>query len=85
LRRKNNRSETIKIKLDSRYYGKIDRFDERFKDGIPSLVDCESLTIEGNVFFEKNVTIKGNVTIKHTENSKAIVLEGVTIDRDVSF
>lgn len=85
LRGKNNRPETIKIKLDPRYYGKIDEFDKRFKDGIPSLVDCESLTIEGDVFFENNVTIEGSVLITNSGNTQAVITEGATIDRDVSF
>ena len=34
------------IALDPKYYGKIDGFDERFSEGIPSLIDCDSLTIE---------------------------------------
>jgi UTP--glucose-1-phosphate uridylyltransferase len=85
LRRKNNRSETIKIELDTSYYGKIDDFDKRFKDGVPSLVDCESLTVRGDVFFEKNVTIRGSVVITNTGNSRAVVTEGATIDGDVSF
>ncbi len=53
------RSKTIQIDIDPKYYGKIDLFDERFIHGIPSLMDCESLTIRGDVRFERNVTIKG--------------------------
>ena len=34
-RRANHRAEAIKIKLDSRYYGKIDDLDERFSLGVP--------------------------------------------------
>ena len=33
-------SQTIAIDLDQKYYGKIDLFDERFAEGIPSLIDC---------------------------------------------
>jgi UTP--glucose-1-phosphate uridylyltransferase len=82
---KNNRSEMIKIKLDPQFYGKIDRFDNRFKQGVPSLVDCESLTIEGDVFFEKNVIIKGNIAIKNPGPSSAVIEEGAVIDHDISF
>ncbi len=82
---KNNRSEMIKIKLDPQFYGKIDWFDHRFKQGVPSLVDCESLTIEGDVFFEKNVIIKGNVAIKNTGASSAVIEEGAVIEDNISF
>jgi UTP--glucose-1-phosphate uridylyltransferase len=80
-----NKSDTIKINLDPKYYGKIDLLEERFKDGVPSLVDCESLTIEGDVFFQKNVTIKGEVKIKNSKNSRADIKEGEIIDNDLTF
>jgi len=76
-------SQTIAIDLDQKYYGKIDLFDERFGEGIPSLIDCESLTIDGDVRFEKNVTIKGEVVIKNIGKSQAVIKEGSVIDKDV--
>jgi UTP--glucose-1-phosphate uridylyltransferase len=81
----NNRSEMIKIKLDPKFYGKIDWFDHRFKQGVPSLVDCESLTIEGDVFFEKDVIIKGSVAIKNSGPSSAVIEEGAVIEHNISF
>jgi len=76
-------SQTIAIDLDQKYYGKIDLFDERFGERIPSLIDCESLTIDGDVRFEKNVTIKGEVVIKNIGKSQAVIKEGSVIDKDV--
>ena len=82
-RRRNQKQETIKIKLDPKFYGKIDEFDKRFADGVPSLVECYSLDIEGDVLFEKNVKIKGSVTIKNNQPSQAVINEGTVIDRDL--
>ena len=78
-----DKQETIKIKLDPGYYGKIDEFDKRFADGVPSLLDCYALTIEGDVLFEKDVTVKGSVTIKNTQPFQAVIKEGTVIDRDL--
>ncbi|MGD8891779.1 MAG: UTP--glucose-1-phosphate uridylyltransferase, partial [Desulfobacterales bacterium] len=58
-------------------------FDERFAEGIPSLIDCESLTIEGDVRFEKNVTLKGNVVIKNSGKSQMVIKQGSVIDESV--
>ncbi len=80
-----NKSSIIKIDLDPKYYGKIDLLEERFKDGVPSLVDCESLTIEGDVFFQKNVTVKGEVKIKNSKNSRADIKEGTVIEGDLTL
>ena len=82
-RQANHRSDTIKIRLDSRYYGKIDDLDERFNQGAPSLVDCESLTIEGDVRFEKDVVIKGSVTITNNNPAQAVIPSGTVIDQDL--
>ena len=76
-------SRSITITLDPKYYGKIDGFDERFSEGIPSLIDCDALTIDGDVRFEKNVTIKGKVVIKNNGQSQAVIKQGSVIDRDV--
>lgn len=78
------RSKIIEIDLDPRYFGKIDLFDERFIHGIPSLMDCESLTIRGDVRFEGNVTIKGRVIITNDLESQAVVKEGSVLDKDVN-
>ena len=78
-------SQTIAIDLDQKYYGKIDLFDERFAEGIPSLIDCESLTIDGDVRFEKNVTIKGEVVIKNIGKSQAVIKEGMVVNEDLIF
>ncbi len=80
-----NKSDTIKIDLDPKYYGKIDLLEERFKDGVPSLVDCKSLTITGDVFFQKNVTVKGEVKIKNRKNSRADIMEGSVIEGDLAL
>ncbi len=80
-----NKSDTIKIDLDPTYYGKIDLLEERFKHGVPTLVDCESLTIRGDVFFQKNVAVKGKVKIKSSKNSRADIKEGSVIEADLTL
>jgi UTP--glucose-1-phosphate uridylyltransferase len=66
-------ADTIEIRLDPNFYGRIDLLDKRFKEGLPSLVDCEALSIEGDVYFESDVVIRGSVSVK---NSHSSVIEG---------
>lgn len=68
------------IRLDKRYYQKIDDFDARFAAGIPSLIDCESLSIEGDVAFEAQVVLKGRVVIKNQATSQMTIPSGTIID-----
>ena len=75
----------ITVNMDPKYYGKIDLFDQRFPEGVPSLIQCESLTIKGDVRFESNVTIMGNVTIRNDGSDQAVIKEGAIIDNDLSL
>jgi UTP--glucose-1-phosphate uridylyltransferase len=77
------REETIKIRLDPSFYGKIDFLESRFKEGLPSLVNCDSLKIEGDVYFEGDVTIKDHVSIKNSHDSPAVIKKGSIIDKDI--
>ena len=85
VRIKNNKPEATKVKLDPDYYGKIDDLDQRFASGTPSLVECDALTIKGDVRFERNVTIKDSVKIKNLKGSQAIIKAGTVIDKDLVF
>lgn len=80
----NMKSDLIRINLDPVYYGTRDKLNERvLVDGVPSLIDCESLTIKGDVFFEKNVIIKGRVAITNSGKSSATIKAGTVIDSDL--
>jgi UTP--glucose-1-phosphate uridylyltransferase len=77
--------ETVKIKLDPKFYGKIDLLEQRFNKGLPSLVNCESLRIVGDVYFESKVIIQGAVSIKNTQSAAAVIKEGTLINQDLIF
>jgi UTP--glucose-1-phosphate uridylyltransferase len=79
------KQETIKINLDPKFYGKIDEFDQRLANGVPSLVECYSLSVKGDVLFEKDVKIKGSVTIENTRKSQAVIKAGTVIEEDLTF
>jgi UTP--glucose-1-phosphate uridylyltransferase len=80
-----SRAATIKIGLDPNFYGKIELLEERFKEGLPSLVNCDSLNIEGDVYFEGDVTIIDSVSIKNSHDSPAVIKKGAVIDQDLIF
>jgi UTP--glucose-1-phosphate uridylyltransferase len=80
-----NKPDALTIRLDPKFYGKIDLLEERFKQGLPSLVDCESLNIAGDVYFEGNIIIKGKVLIKNTLKSPAVIKKGTVVDGNVTF
>lgn len=66
-------SDAIDIRLDPDYFGKIDDFGRRFKDGVPSLAACESLVVKGDIRFGADVVIRGKATIRQTSETPAVV------------
>jgi len=72
----------IQIQLDKRYFQKIDDFDARFANEVPSLIDCESLIVQGDVAFEADVVIKGQVKIKNNGHRQITVRSGIIVVND---
>jgi UTP--glucose-1-phosphate uridylyltransferase len=75
----------LRIDLDKDYYKRIDQLKERFINGAPSLVDCESLSITGNVYFGKGIVVKGNVTIANQSKRKAYIPDGTIITKNLFY
>jgi len=75
----------IQITLDPDFFGKIDMYNARFKHGVPSLVECESLEIKGDVFFKDRVVIKGRVAIRNATDAPVVIKQGSVIEEDVCF
>jgi UTP--glucose-1-phosphate uridylyltransferase len=69
------------VDLDSKHFKLLNDFEARFPAGPPSLLQCDRLTVKGDVVFGRNVTVCGSVTI-HSDGSTQLridddaVLEG---------
>jgi UTP--glucose-1-phosphate uridylyltransferase len=51
------------IDLDSDFYKLVRDFEARFPAGAPSLIECERLTVQGDVTFGRGVVARGAVTV----------------------
>ncbi len=51
------------IDLDPRHYRTVPELDERFPHGVPSLVACRRLRLEGDVRFGRDVVCTGDVEV----------------------
>jgi UTP--glucose-1-phosphate uridylyltransferase len=51
------------VKLDNNYFKLIDDMESRFPAGPPSLRNCESLQVSGDITFGRNVVIEGVVRL----------------------
>jgi len=59
------------IKLDDMYKF-VDAMDTMIPNGVPSLIGCKSLKIEGAIEFAEGVIIKGDVKIKASGDKKTV-------------
>lgn len=75
----------VRVSLDSAYYGKIEHFDRRFPNGVPSLLDCKSITLSGDIRFEGRVKISGSVEIKNRSDEQAVIREGAVIEKNLAL
>ncbi|MGV8123850.1 MAG: UTP--glucose-1-phosphate uridylyltransferase [Candidatus Xenobiia bacterium LiM19] len=71
----------MSINLDPRYYKHIDQLEARFPYGPPSLIECERVTIKGDIEFGRNVEFKYaveliNDTDRQIEIADDSVIEG---------
>lgn len=62
-------SQRTVVRLDPRYYKKIDDFKARFPRGFPELKHCRSLNVLGDVLFEPEQILMGDVTLFGGEKS----------------
>jgi UTP--glucose-1-phosphate uridylyltransferase len=76
---------TLVLKLDNKYYKKIDQLRARFPHGAPSLVDCRSLEVEGDILFGRDVVIRGEVVISNHARDQASISDGSVIENDLAF
>ena len=72
-------------KLVEKYYKKIDQLKERFPHGAPSLIDCKSFNVVGDVYFGKDITVNGNVNILNRSAKKVTIPDGMVINKDLLF
>jgi UTP--glucose-1-phosphate uridylyltransferase len=70
------------VQLAQRYYGKIDYFDQRLAF-IPSLKECQSLEVEGDVRFEPMVRLKGEVKICNYLPYQGVIHAGSTLQGEI--
>ncbi len=54
----------IEIDLDPAFYAHIDRFQERFSRGAPSLLECRRFVVRGDVHFGRGVRVRGDVGLE---------------------
>jgi len=67
------------VDLDAEIYTHIERFQERFARGAPSLVACRRLVVRGDVHFGRGVRVRGDVRIEAPPGHALAVPDGADL------
>jgi len=70
------------ISLDPDFYRLLGDFDQRFPGGAPSLVDCKSLKVKGDITFSPGITVCGRVAMVNEKPQPLTLPDGLTISAD---
>ncbi len=73
------------VNLDPEFYSRIDQFDARFPEGVPSLLACEQLSVAGDIRFEKAVTVKGRVHLTNPGANQQVIAAGSLLTADLTL
>lgn len=73
------------IDLDPHYYRHFDQLQERFPQGPPSLIECEHLSIIGDVRFGKDIRLKGSVFIVNESDDQEEIEDGWALSGELRF
>jgi UTP--glucose-1-phosphate uridylyltransferase len=68
------------VDLDSDYFKLLRDFDERFPAGPPSLVECERLTVKGDVMFGSGVKVRGSVEVAQKGADQLRIDDGALLE-----
>jgi len=71
------------VTLDDGYYTLIDDMLARFPHGAPSLLQCRSFTVYGDVYFGKDVVVQGDVTVRNENDSPRCIPDGAVLTGNV--
>lgn len=73
------------ISLDNNYYFTIDQLRERFAFGAPSMLDCRSFSIKGDICFGKNISVHDDVKLTNHKNSAVFIKDNTSIRENMDF
>ena len=68
------------VDLDPDSYRHLPGFEERFPHGAPSLVDCDRLTVRGDVEFGRGVVAHGRVEIDRRGDGRTRIADGAVLE-----
>jgi len=67
------------VNLDPKYYQLIGDMQARFPHGAPSLINCTSLRVVGDVHFGRDIVMEGNVEVINNDDEPMYIADGTIL------
>ncbi len=80
-----HKSIQMNVRLDPQFYGTLNKLKERFPAGAPSLVECESVNIFGDVKFGKDIVITGRTSVINATDKQALIDDGARLTGNITL
>ncbi len=74
-----NGDSGVVVSLDNSYYKFVNDLDARFKHGIPSLINCTSFKVQGDIRFGRNVVCEGDVCLINESERPVTIPDGTVL------
>ncbi|MGE5635811.1 MAG: UTP--glucose-1-phosphate uridylyltransferase [Nocardioidaceae bacterium] len=68
------------VELDPDHFKLLADFEARFPEGAPSLIDCERLSVRGDVRFGRDVVCRGRVELSADRDGQLAVPDGAVVE-----
>lgn len=75
----------VLVSLDPAFFSRIDLLESRFPSGAPSLLDCDSFSVTGDVKFGSDITLHGAVSIMNTTGRQVVIEDNTDISGNLVF
>ena len=73
------------IRLDANHYARVDQLDAALAGGIPSLLECDALSVEGAVTFSSQISFRGTVAIRNAGTVAKPLSPGTYADQTITL
>ncbi len=67
------------VDLDPAYYQFVNEFEARFACGVPSLLKCDTLRVNGDFRFGSGVVVQGDVTLENVAEEQQTITDGTLL------
>ncbi len=72
--------QDMRIDLDPEFFKRVDQLEQRFPSGPPSLRECRSLAVRGDVTFGADVVVRGEVLVEAPAGESLRVPDGTLLE-----